>query len=153
MAPIEFDRKKQKTKDLERRLTPIEIARLLQDGDHEKLPFFLRPIFAAGEPPVGYEREIWSEGVTYYTAHRGAKGLIIIFCEPGVPTGYFLQMLRDDLYDVVVLYDRRKLFFDRGIAGFSTSLIETLRPLETFIKTKCFHEVITFGVSMGAYPA
>ncbi len=112
---------------------------------------------AAGEQPVSYAREAWCENVTYYSANRGARSLIVAFYDGGrcvgVPISYFLQMLRDDLYDVLALNDPRKLFFDRRIPGFSTSFLETSRAVEAFAKARGFDEVITFGASMGAYPA
>jgi hypothetical protein len=102
-------------------------------------------------------REAWSDDATYYTANKGARGLIVAFCAFGhgfgVPTTYFLQMLRDDLYDVLVLYDRRKQHFDGGIAGFSGALLETARLIDTFARERGFDEVITFGASMGGFPA
>jgi len=157
MAPIEFDRRKKKTKDLDSRLTPSEIAKILEEGDAKELPFVIAPLLAAGEQPVSYAREAWCENVTYYSANRGARSLIVAFYDGGrcvgVPISYFLQMLRDDLYDVLALNDPRKLFFDRGIPGFSTSFLETSRAVEAFAKARGFDEVITFGASMGAYPA
>lgn len=117
----------------------------------------LRPLLVAGETPVGYVRESRCEGFNYYTAHRGARSLIVAFSSAnkdlGVPIAYFLQMLRDDLYDVLVLYDRRKLHFDRGIAGLSDSFLETVPLIKAFAQSKGYHEVITFGSSMGGYPA
>jgi len=70
-----------------------------------------------------------------------------------VPTAYFLQMLRDDLYDVLVLYDSSKLYFDRGITGFSNSLFDTIRLVEAFAKSKGYDRVITYGASIGGFPA
>lgn len=102
-------------------------------------------------------REPWADDVNYYTANLGARSLIVVFCcganGVGVPTAYFLQMLRDDLYDVLVLYDRRRLHFDHGIEGFSKSFMETMCRIEEFAKARAFDEIITFGVSMGGFPA
>jgi hypothetical protein len=106
MAPIEFDRRKIKTK-LDDSLVPAEIAQLIKDADQEELPFAIRSLLATGHAPVRFVSECWSEDANYYTANRGARSLIVAFCSGanrlGVPISYFLQMLRDDLYDVVVL--------------------------------------------------
>jgi pimeloyl-ACP methyl ester carboxylesterase len=155
MARTKFDRRKQKTKELEDHLAPSEIATILErDAD---LPFTIGPLLASGETPVGYVREAWSDDAIYYTANKGARSLIVAFCAFGhgfgVPTAYFLQMLRDDLYDVLVLFDRRKLHFDGGIAGFSESLTETVRLVDAFARERGFDEVITFGASMGGFAA
>ena len=157
MAQIKFDRRKGATQDLENLLTPGEIAEILKGEDGGRLPFLLRPLLASGDAPVGYERKSWSESASFYTASRGARSLIATFCGTskgvGLPIAYFLQMLRDDLYDVVVLYDRRKLHFDRGVEGFSESFLETARRIEAFARAKGYDEIITFGASLGGYPA
>jgi len=157
MAQIKFDRRKGATQDLENLLTPSEIAEILKGEDGGRLPFLLRPLLASGDAPVGYERKSWSESASFHTANRGARSLIATFCGTskgvGLPIAYFLQMLRDDLYDVVVLYDRRKLHFDRGVEGFSESFLETARRIEAFARAKGYDEIITFGASLGGYPA
>jgi hypothetical protein len=156
MAPIEFDRKKAKTRLLDDDLVPLEIAEILKVAGREELPLAIRSVLASGQAPVGYVRESWSEDANYYTARRGARSLIVAFCgganRLGVPTSYFLQMLRDDLYDVVVLRDPRRLHYDQGVQGLG-SLLETTHRIRDFAETKGFQEVITYGVSMGGYPA
>jgi pimeloyl-ACP methyl ester carboxylesterase len=155
MPPIEFDRRKAKTKELENELAPAEVAEFLK-GDRD-LPFILRSLFLSGEEPVRYARQRVAKDVNFYTASGGARRIIVTFCSAGnglgVPTAYFLQMLREDLCDVLVLYDRRKLHFDKGIHGFSDSLWQTVEAIKDFIEAKRYEEVITFGASMGGYPS
>jgi hypothetical protein len=157
MAQIRFSRDKLKTWHLDNSLTPAEIAQLLEGGMWVGLPFAIRPLLQSGQSPVGYIREDLTEGADFYTANRGADRLIVAFCsagnELGVPISYFLQNLRDDLYDVLILRDPRRLHFDHGVAGLSTSFLETIRQIQSFIAERGFGEVITFGVSMGGYPA
>ncbi len=103
MASAAFDRRKAWVKALDDHLTPLEIAeRLASDRD---LPFAIAPWFRAGQAPVQYGRQAWSEDAAYYTSGRGASRLIVAFSAPGgrlgVPISAFLQMLRDDVYDVI----------------------------------------------------
>src|SRR5665811_1007961 len=114
MAPkIVFERQKAKVKAWDDQLTPLEIAAALKnDAD---LPFAISPLLKSGHDPVGYVREDWSEDASYYTSRKSAKSLIVAFSgtsgRPGAPTSYFLQMLRDDVHDAVVLRDPRNLHY------------------------------------------
>src|SRR5262245_37895105 len=157
MARARFDRRKQKSHVLDNQLTPAEIADLLKSGADEELPFTIRPLLEAGEVPVRYERQAWGTDARYYTANSGASGLIIGFCGRGwglgVPISAFLQSLRDDLYDVVVLHDRRKPHFDRGVLECSESFMDTVNRIRTFTHDKRYSRIVTFGASMGGFPA
>jgi len=156
MAPIEFDRRKARTKRLEDDLTPAEVARLIRDDNDGQLRFTLRSLLESGQAPVSYVRESWSEDASYFTANRGATGLVVAFCSAvhrlGVPVSYFLQTMREDLYDVLVLRDPRKLHFDAGVQGLG-SFLEVMHRIKTFAEVKGFREIITYGSSMGGYPA
>jgi hypothetical protein len=158
MARVRFDRRKIKSHDLDNELTPAEIADLLKGADEDELPFVIRPLLEAGEAPVGYARQTWGSGdARYYTANRGASSLLVAFCGRGwglgVPVSAFLQSLRDDLYDVVVLHDKRKQHFDRGVLEFSDSFKDTVQRIKTFADDKNYSRIVTFGASMGGYPA
>ena len=77
MASAAFDRRKAWVKALDDHLTPLEIAeRLASDRD---LPFAIAPWFRAGQAPVQYGRQAWSEDAAYYTSGRGASRLIVAF--------------------------------------------------------------------------
>ena len=156
MAPIEFDRRKKRTVLLENSLTPAEIAKLIEDDPAGELQFELRSLLESGQAPVGYVRQVWSKNGHYYTANKGARSLVVVFCGagewPGIPTSYFLQALRDDLYDVLVLQDPLRLHFDRGVCG-QGSLLDLTRSIEAFGRTNNFTEIITYGSSMGGFPA
>jgi hypothetical protein len=156
MAPIEFDNRKRRTVGLENSLTPAEIARLIEGDPAGDLPFELRSVFESGQTPVAYVRQVWSENATFYTANKGARSLIVVFCGlrdwPGIPTSYFLQTLRDDLYDVLVLQDPLALHFDRGISGHG-SLLELSRSIGAFAEANGHTEIVTYGASMGGLPA
>lgn len=137
-------------------LTPAEVARLIRDDNDGQLRFTLRSLLESGQAPVSYVRESWSEDASYFTANRGATGLVVAFCSAvgrlGVPASYFLQTMREDLYDVLVLRDPRKLHFDAGVQGLG-SFLEVMHRIKTFAEVKGFREIITYGSSMGGYPA
>ena len=155
MPPIEFDRRRAKARDLENDLAPAEIADVINAGCD--LPFLLRPLLLSGEAPVRYRPQRIVRGVNFYTVDGSARRLIVAFCNAAdaltVPVAYFLQLLRDDLYDVLVLNDRHKLHFDKGIDGFSQSHWQTVVAVKAYIATKHYEEIVTFGASMGGYPA
>ena len=156
MAPIKFNRRKKKSRELENLLTPIEIAELIKAGDAAALPFVIRSLLDAGETPVGYVREDRGKNAKLYTANRGARSLVVAFCGKGgmgVPVSSFLQVMREDLYDILVLHDEREMFFDRGVAGFSDSFLETAQRIKAVATERGYGEIITFGPSMGGYPA
>jgi hypothetical protein len=156
MAPTEFDRRKVKTKELDDELTPVEIAKLIRDDPDGHLPFTLRSWLESGETPVRYVRDRWSDDASHYTANRGARSLVVVFCggahRVGVPISYFLQSMRDDLYDVLVLKDRRKVHYDLGVEGIG-SFLETVQRVGRFSKERGYKEIITYGSSMGGLVA
>ena len=154
MPKAAFDRRKARVNASDNYLTPLEIAKLL-DTDPE-LPFAIAPLLNVGESPASYRRETWSADTHYYTTANGAGRLIVAFAAPGgrvgVPVSAFLQMLKADAYDVIVLRDSRDLHYTHGVEGLGTFL-ETMRRIEDFAAAKGFQQIITFGSSLGGYPA
>lgn len=155
MAPtIVFERRKAKVKAWDSHLTPLEIATVLESDS--ELPFAIAPLLKSGQNPVGYVREAWSEDASYYTSGNGAKRLIVAFTGTpgrlGVPISYFLQMLRDDVFDVVILRDPSQLHYTHGIRGLG-GFMETMRRIEDFAGANGFQQIITFGSSLGGLPA
>ena len=108
-----------------------------------------------GENPVAYRREAWSEDATYYTSGTGASRLIVAFTHPGgrlgVPISAFLQALSADVHDVILLRDSRHLHYTRGVRELGTFL-ETMGRIKDFA-SKGGQQIITFGISLGGYPA
>ena len=155
MAPkIAFERRKAKVKEWDDQLTPLEIAAALETD--AELPFAIASLLRSGQRPVGYSRDIWSEDASYYTSRKGAKGLIVAFTgaagRVGVPISYFLQMLRDDEFDAVVLRDPRQVHYTHGVrelGGFLESMIQ----IKKFADANGFEQVLTFGNSLGGFPA
>ena len=124
---IVFERRKAKVKDWDDRLTPLEIATALETD--AELPFAIAPLLKSGQNPVGYVREKWSEDASYYTSRNGAERLIVAFTGAvgrlGIPISYFLQTLRDNVFDVVVLRDPSQLHYAHGIRGLG-GFLETI---------------------------
>lgn len=149
-----FDRWEARVRHSNDQLTPAEIAELVKQGS--ELPFAIRPLLETGQALVRYVKERWSEDADYYTSNQSARSLIVGFCSGahrlGVPTSYFLQCLRDDLYDVIVLRDARRAHFADGVQGLG-SFVETTRAIKKFAEERGYSEIITLGVSMGGYPA
>ena len=155
MAPkIVFERQKAKVKAWDDQLTPMEIAAALKKD--AELPFAISPLLRSGANPVGYVREDWSEDASYYTSRKSAKGLIVVFSgrtmRVGVPISYFLQMLRDDVFDVVFLRDPRQLHYTHGVRGLG-GFLESMRHIRKFADANGFEQVLTFGNSGGGFPA
>ena len=155
MAPkIVFERQKAKVKEWDNQLTPLEIAAALKND--AELPFAISPLLRSGHNPVGYVREDWSEDASYYTSQKSAKGLIVVFSgmagRVGVPISYFLQMLRDDVFDVVFLRDPRQLHYTHGVRGLG-GFLESMRHIRKFADANGFEQVLTFGNSVGGFPA
>ena len=150
-----FSRSKVQTTGLEDTLTPLEIAALLQQPKYNDLPFAVAPLLKQ-QSPVGYRRHSLSKGVTFYTADRGACALIVGFCGRRrrlmLPISFFLQLMRDDKHDVLVLSDEHRRHFDGGVEGYSSSLLDTLKRIQAFAEAKRYEKVITYGTSMGRLP-
>ena len=155
MSPkVVFDRQKAKVKNWDNERTPLEIAAELDA--HPELPFIIAHLLRVGERPVSYLREDWSEHATYYKSRKPAKRLIVAFATGkntlGVPISYFLQMLRDDLFEVIVLRDPRGLHYTHGVRGLG-SFFESMTQIKEFAEARGFQEIITFGASYGGIPA
>jgi hypothetical protein len=151
-----FTRSKTRTAGLEDTLTPLEIAALLQQPNNRDLPFAVAQLLRR-QPPVGYRRHNLAKGVDFYTADRGNRALIVGFCGRRrrlmLPISYFLQLLRDDEYDVLVLSDERRRHFDGGVEGYACSLLDMLKRIKNFADVEPYCRIITYGTSMGGFPA
>jgi len=149
-----FERNKAVVSKHDDELTPLEIAAALETD--AELPFAIAPLLRSGQRPVGYVREVWSEDASYYTSRKGAKSLIVAFTAQGlrlgVPISFFLQMLRDDAFDAVVLRDPGQLHYTRGVRGLG-GFLESMARIRKFAEANGFDQIITFGNSLGGLPA
>jgi hypothetical protein len=156
MSTPVFNRLAAKTVGLDNRLTPLEISELLRSPTHKHLPFAISRLLQ-DQPPVRYLRYELGRYVSFYSANRGASTLIIAFCGNAfrlmMPISHFLQMMQDDRYDVLVLTDVQRRHFDAGVAGYANSLLEMLTRLKAFVEARPYRRVITYGTSMGGFPA
>ena len=151
-----FSRLAAQTTPLDNSLTPLEIAELLRRPTHQHLPFAIAPLLREA-PPARYLREELSQGVRLYSANRGARTLIVAFCGAVSrlmkPISHFLQMMPDEIYDVLVITDAQQRHHDAGARGYSNSLIETLGRIKALSGTRSYRRLITYGTSMGGFPA
>ena len=143
-------------KELENTLTPIEIAALLQQPKYRELPFKIAPSLSQ-RPPARYIRYPISQTVNFYSGNCGAPDLLVAFCGAThrlmMPISYLLQLLQEDVYDVLVLSDPTKRHYAAGMPGYSSSFLETLQSIQAFARTKAYRRLITYGTSMGGFPA
>lgn len=151
-----FRRAKIRTRKLDDTMTPLEIAALLQSRTYSHMPFAIAPLLERG-PPVGYRCYNISEHVRLYSADRGAPNLIVAFAggvfRLMVSISYFLQMMQDDVYDILLLTDITRRHFEGGIDGYSSSLLETADRVKAFVEARAYRKVIAYGTSMGGFPA
>src|SRR4029078_10032008 len=154
-APV-FRRLAAQTAPLDNSLTPLEIAELLRNPTHQHLPFAIAPLLRVS-PPTRYLREELNQDVRLYSAHVGARTLIVGFGGAShrlmKPISHFLQMMPDDFYDVLVITDAQRRHHDAGIQGYSNSLLETLIRIKALSDTRSYRRRITYGASMGGFPA
>lgn len=153
-SELVLDRQKAKVKEADDKLTPLEVAQALKSD--QSLPFAIAPLLRSGQRPAQFTRQDWSEDAAYFSANKGAKRLIVGFTgralRLGVPISYFLQMLPDDRYDVIVLYDRDDLHYMHGIHGLG-DFAGSMARIRNFAEAQRYEEVIAFGSSGGGLPA
>jgi hypothetical protein len=151
-----FSRRAAQTTHLDYSLTPLEIAELLRNPTHEHLPFAIAPLLRES-PPTRYLREELSQGVRLFSANRGARTLIVAFCGAShrlmKPISHFLEMMPDEVFDVLVITDAQQRLHDAGVQGYSNSLLETLIRIKALSDTRSYRRLITYGTSMGGFPA
>ncbi len=152
----EARRRTKEARGLEAVLTPLEIAALLRQPEYSEFPFLVAPSLRQ-RPPTRYVRHPLAQSVIFYSADCGAPDLLVTFCGAGgrlgPPISYFLQLIQDEIYDVLQLADFSKKHFSGGLPGYSSSLLGTLRRIQSFAQVKGYRRVITYGVSMGGLPA
>jgi hypothetical protein len=143
-------------RELEDTLTPLEIAALLRQPKYRELPFMIAASLSR-RPPARYIRYPISQTVNFYSGNCGAPDFLVAFCGGSrrlmMPISYFLQSIQDDVYDVLLLADWSKRHFEGGLPGYSSSLLGTLRSIQSFARVKEYRRVITYGTSMGGLPA
>lgn len=156
MKPNLFSREKLRAVAFENTLTPLEIAVLLKKPKYRELPFVVARLLRS-EPPRRYVRQLLAPSVTFFSAHRGARDLIVGFCGKSrrlmMAISRFLQLIDDELYDVLILADPSQRHYEAGLADFSTSLLGTAQAIETFAKQRHYRRLITYGTSMGGLAA
>jgi len=134
-------------------MTPLEAA---ADPDLWRQVFESRPM-----PPKAaikrFERTELSPNVTLYSSKMGARTLIVGFCGKKLrllmPLPMMLQFTDDSQCDVLILSDPLRLHFDRGIGDFADTMPGLARRIDRIASQGHYAAVITYGTSMGGFPA
>ncbi len=104
-----------------------------------------------------YVRTDIAPNVAHFSAHAGARTLVVGFCGKKLrllmPVAMMLQSLDDRRFDALVLADPQRLHFDQGIPGFAQSLPDIARRIAAIVEENGYDSVITYGTSMGGFPA
>jgi len=104
-----------------------------------------------------YERTEIARGVNLYSARAGANTLVVAFGGAkgrlNMPLFMILEAMDDSRYDVLLLADLNKLHFERGIANYASSMPELVDKIGKFAERQGYGAIITYGTSMGGFPA
>jgi len=104
-----------------------------------------------------YRRNEISTGVNFYSAGTGAKTLVVGFGTAkgrlAMPVFMVLEALDDRRYDLLLLSDLSNCHFDHGIDGYALTLPDLMRRVGDFAGGRGYGSIITFGTSMGGFPA
>jgi hypothetical protein len=147
-------------------LTPLEAAALIEFS--HRLPpqsrDWLSRIAALGDfasrPPQPYCRQPIAANIDIYRDPFVAserKSLILGFggaaAQLMFPTPALLQYLPSDRYDLVLLRDRTKQGYARGVPPYAHSLLELAQRLAADVGAENYRRVYCYGTSMGGFPA
>jgi len=115
--------------------------------------------FSEGEPQR-YSVEAVAPDVDFYrdaTIGPERKCLIVCFCGASnrlmMPISCLLQYLPSDFCDVIVLRDKTRQHYFKGITGYAESLPALVRRIADDLGADAYLRRYCFGVSMGAFPA
>ena len=110
----------------------------------------------SGRPTATSERLVERRAPPISRGRSDTTRLLVVFSAPrarlGIPVSYFLQALRDDVYDVIVLRDPNDEHYTRGVRGLG-SFLDTTRRIEDFAGTRGLQQIITYGASLGGLPS
>ena len=107
--------------------------------------------------PSPFTRTEIASGVNLYSAEGGAQNLIVGF---GGSLGRLnmaifmvLEALDSAKCDLLLLAEFKKLHFDQGIEGYARSMPELMNKVGDFARQRGYRSIITYGTSMGGFPA
>lgn len=134
-------------------MTPLEAA---ADPEVWRQVFKSRRI----PPKAGikrFERTELGPNVSFYSSKMGARTLVVGFCGRKLrllmPLPMMLQFTDDSQCDVLILSDPLRLHFDRGIGDFADTMPGLARRIDSIASQGSYSAVITYGTSMGGFPA
>lgn len=108
-------------------------------------------------PPPQYARTEISHGVNFYSANAGARNLVVGFGGSRGRLNMAIYMILRCLdvrrHDLLLLSDENKAHFENGIEGYAGSLLELTSKVRDFAAKRRYSSLITYGTSMGGFPA
>ncbi len=104
-----------------------------------------------------YRRTEIATGVNFYSAGKSAGTLVVGFGTMkgrlSMPVFMVLDALDDTRYDLLLLSDLSKRHFDIGIGAFARTLPDLAGRIRDFAGERGHKALVTFGSSMGGFPA
>lgn len=157
---------------LENVLAPAEVTALI-DGVRERGLTVPQPAMhwlarldtllrANGRRTQPHVRHTIAEGATVYaspgsSAERAGRTLVIAYAGDAgrlmMPIALFLQHCPAERYEVVLLVDRQRSFFLKGVAGLGTDLPATIARIAEMTMPQRYRRAVSFGTSAGGLAA
>ena len=151
-----FRRDKAIWAEAERTMTPMEASRILRNKESGYRSFSTGH-FESTFQPRRFERVRLAESANLYSANLGARTLIVGMAGRHAhlfgPIWRVLQHLDDSKYDLLLVADDRRWHFSAGSAGFANSLPEMATRIRHIAESGAYENLITYGTSMGGFPA
>lgn len=126
-------------------------------GEASRTSYILREL--RRKPAQAFQRHEIGPDVVLFRGEGppASKSLIIAMCgrsqRPNMAWSLFLQYLPAQLFDVVILCDRRGAHYTRGITGYADDLLQLQRRLMADIGAASYRRVYCYGTSSGGLPA
>lgn len=138
---------------------PEEKARAFTSVLRDTLGKSTRAMYKAGKPlPEHYSRHTLTSGVRMFTGNgpRGQRTLVVSFPGNGgrlmMPLPIILQHLPASSIDLVIVPDRIKASFRKGIPALGGTVEEALVKLKEHLP-KGYQRLVTLGTSSGGVPS
>ena len=94
-----------------------------------------------------------SSNVFFYNSGSINKHILMCFCGTAnrlmMPIPVFLQHINHEIFDVLILKDPSGLCFHAGVPDFGDTLQESVERLSSFVSSKNYQYVTSFGTSGG----
>jgi hypothetical protein len=148
-----FVRRQQATVAAEWMATPLEVA------VHPDLwrQIFRTPDTLRRSEVKPFFRTQFAPDAALFSNEPAAPTLIVAFCGKGLrlsmPLPVVLQSLDHCRFDLLLLVDRRRLYFDQGVPGFANSFLDLADKIRALAGRRKYEAIVTYGTCMGGFPA